>query len=484
MIMGSFRVGHLLLTIHSGHSFLPSSAITRPSPTIFLQAMPTCFIFLSTIITVNLTEDQILTLAPDEPSKKAGKELANPSKWVTRGASQLAIWGECQGSGSKPYQTQIDRTSIAFKCSCPSRKFPCKHGIALGLLFARQPDLFTPGDTPAWVTEWISKRVEKEEKKTVKKEGPVDEAAGAKRLEAREQKVADGIEELLLWIKDVIRNGIINLPDKPSTFWEGTARRMIDAQAPGLAGMVRNLGNTNFFREGWHSTFLESLLNIYLVAKGYHQKETLDPVVVQDLRNWIGFTVNQDALKEQPGVLDTWLVVAKQVSDENNLTVERNWLYGLNSNQYALVLQFIIRGQGATLLLSPGMHIEAELVFFPSTAPMRALIKRYIATTAKPPRQLLRGWKEVAETEAAICARFPVRSERPFIVQQLLPVPYNNQWWLKDSEGHIMLIKDDFTGLWDLLALSGGHPLDVAVIGKESIYQPVGVWHREHYKPL
>jgi hypothetical protein len=32
---------------------------------------------------VNLTEDQILTLAPDEASKKAGKDLANPAKWVS-----------------------------------------------------------------------------------------------------------------------------------------------------------------------------------------------------------------------------------------------------------------------------------------------------------------------------------------------------------------------------------------------------------------
>src|SRR6476469_9727229 len=80
------------------------------------------------------TSDRIIALAPDPSSAKAGRELANPRKWVTLGLNEAAIWGECQGSGSKPYRTQIDLIEPAFKCSCPSRKFPCKHALALFLL--------------------------------------------------------------------------------------------------------------------------------------------------------------------------------------------------------------------------------------------------------------------------------------------------------------------------------------------------------------
>jgi hypothetical protein len=382
---------------------------------------------------MNLTEEQILTLAPDESSKKAGKELANPSKWVTKGANEQAIWGECQGSGSKPYQTQIDLSNIAFKCSCPSRKFPCKHGIALGLLYARQQNLFAETTMPAWVDEWISKRSQKEEKKAEKKDKPVDEAAQAKRQQAREQKVADGIEELLTWIKDIVRNGIINIPEKGYQYWDGMAKRMVDAQAPGLAGMVRGLANIDYFKEGWQTNFLDALLNIYLIVKGYQNKDLLEPLVLQDVRASIGFTINQDELREKQGVKDVWLVAGKQISDDDNLTVERNWLYGINSNQYALVLQFIIRGQGAGVLLSPGMCIEAELVYFPSTSPLRALIKQQTTTNSKLPQQLFHSWKEVAETETTICAQLPVRTERPYAIQGLLPVYHDGKWWLKEK---------------------------------------------------
>jgi hypothetical protein len=84
---------------------------------------------------LNLSADELLRLAPDTASVKAAKGLVIPTKWPRLGYDEAAIWGECQGSGSKPYQTQIDLSEPAFRCSCPSRKFPCKHGLALGLLY-------------------------------------------------------------------------------------------------------------------------------------------------------------------------------------------------------------------------------------------------------------------------------------------------------------------------------------------------------------
>lgn len=433
---------------------------------------------------MNLTENQILTLAPDEASKKAGKDLANSSKWMTKGANGQALWGECQGSGSKPYQTQIDLKNIAFKCSCPSRKFPCKHGVALGLLAARQPSIFNETNAPSWVSEWIDKRTQKEEKKEEVKPREVDEAAQAKRQHAREQKVAYGIEELLVWISDIVRKGIMDMSEKGYPFWDGMARRMIDAQAPGLAGMVRSLGNINFFKEGWQSDFLDSLCNIYLVAKGYQHRNRLSPLVLQDIRTWIGFTVNQEDLKAQQSITDIWMVVSKQVAEEDNLIIERNWLYGLNTSQYALILQFLVKGQDGVFLLSPGMYIDAELVFYPSASPLRALIRHQISTSPKTPRQLYGSWKEVAQQDSLLCASFPVRSDRPYAVSQLVPVQYNGTWWLQDSSCDMMPLKENFKGIWKLLSISGGLPLDMVVVGKEKAYEPVGVWHYQTYKAM
>ena len=88
---------------------------------------------------------------------------------------------QCQGSGANPYQTQVDLQNIAFKCSCPSHKFPCKHSLGLLFLYASQPNLFSTGEEPAWVSEWLDKRANKAGEKKEKSDKPVDAAAQAKR---------------------------------------------------------------------------------------------------------------------------------------------------------------------------------------------------------------------------------------------------------------------------------------------------------------
>jgi hypothetical protein len=420
-------------------------------------------------------------LAPDESSKKSGKDLANSSKWISKGANEQALWGECQGSGSKPYQTQVDVANTTFKCSCPSRKFPCKHGLGLLLLYARERNSFTIKDAPGWVIEWLNKRTERQEKQEEKKEKPVDEVAQAKRQQARQSKVIDGVEELTGWMKDIIRNGIVSIPEKGPGFFENMSRRLVDAQAPGLAGMVRRLSEINFFIEGWPTRFMDQLLQIYMIVEGYKNSVSLDELLQQDVKTSIGFVQNQDELKERVGIMDTWLVLGKQVSEVDAVTTEKYWLHGKESNNYALLLQFIVRAQGVQYNLTPGMFIQAELVFFPSISPLRALIKRQIVTGPVSAFNKYNNWQQVAEMETGLNSVLPFRSERPFVISGLRPVRYNHQWWLQDADNNIMPVKNEYQNIWKLLSVTGGQPMDMAVLGKEDHFEPLGIWQHNEY---
>lgn len=188
--------------------------------------------------------EQILALAPDAGSIKSGKELATPRKWSSTGANELAAWGECKGSGKEPYQTQIDLNGPAFKCSCPSRKFPCKHALGLFLLFASQPGLFSQTSPPIWVSEWLAKRsprTEQSSKPKVAKEIDAEEKAQKqreakiRRAAKRGERILEGLEDLELWLQDLVRQGLAAMQAKPHNFWEARAARLVDAQAPGLA---------------------------------------------------------------------------------------------------------------------------------------------------------------------------------------------------------------------------------------------------------
>src|SRR5580658_2796754 len=95
------------------------------------------------------TAEQVLALAPDAAAVGPARELSSPAKWVPCGADAQAAWGEAKGSGAKPYQVAVDLNGPAFKCTCPSRKIPCKH--SLGLLLRLSAGQAPKGDQPDWV---------------------------------------------------------------------------------------------------------------------------------------------------------------------------------------------------------------------------------------------------------------------------------------------------------------------------------------------
>ncbi|WP_312879568.1 SWIM zinc finger family protein [Actinomadura luteofluorescens] len=109
------------------------------------------------------SREQVLGLAPDASSARAAGGVAKPAKWAATGCDDEAVWGECRGSGKSAYRTCADLTGPAFRCTCPSRKFPCKH--ALALLFLWSDGLVQAegapggaGNRPGWVAEWVADR--------------------------------------------------------------------------------------------------------------------------------------------------------------------------------------------------------------------------------------------------------------------------------------------------------------------------------------
>src|SRR5689334_6998187 len=182
------------------------------------------------------TPQQVLALAPDAAGAKAGQALASVRPWSGLGRDERAVWGLCQGSGKKPYETQVDLSEPAFKCSCPSRKFPCKHALGLLLLWSSS-DAVPAGARPPWAEEWLSSREQRAERpagRAERAEKPLDPERQAKRAAQREERGARGVEELRLWLGDVVRRGLAEAQRESWRFWDQAAARMVDAQAAGL----------------------------------------------------------------------------------------------------------------------------------------------------------------------------------------------------------------------------------------------------------
>src|SRR5918999_3931985 len=105
--------------------------------------------------------DAVESLAPDAASVRAGQKLASPGPWSGTGHDERLVWGLCQGSGKQPYQAQVDLQGPAFKCSCPSRKFPCKP--CLGLLLLWVGGGVPAGEAPDRGGGWVAEREQRVE---------------------------------------------------------------------------------------------------------------------------------------------------------------------------------------------------------------------------------------------------------------------------------------------------------------------------------
>jgi len=101
-----------------------------------------------------MTQAKVLSYSPDEANSKNALALANRSKWEHVGAFDgdegEVVWGEIKGSDGTIYHTRVGVDDFNFRCSCPSRKRPCKHALALGVLRADDPSVFKDAP-PDWV---------------------------------------------------------------------------------------------------------------------------------------------------------------------------------------------------------------------------------------------------------------------------------------------------------------------------------------------
>lgn len=432
---------------------------------------------------MDLTVQQVLAMAPDAAAAKAAKTVGNARHWQSVGRSEQALWGLCQGSAL--YQVQVELATLTAKCSCPSHKLPCKHSLGLLLLASSGGSDVPVAETPEWVAEWLKKRAGAAEQKQAKAartiEAPIDAAAAARRADKRLAQVTAGVEVLDVWLEDLVRNGLAELEQQPGSFWEGQAARLVDAQAPGLAGRVRRMAGIPRSGRDWPERMLAELGRLALLTHAFRRLDQLDPALQDDVRQQIGWTLSQDevALRGEH-VTDEWLVLGQWVEDEDpRIRTQRSWLLGMHTGRSALMLQFSPRPMLPPFaeVLIPGTCQEAELAFWPGAYPLRA---RFVARhgTPAPFVSPLPG----AETlEAALggvaraLACQPWLDHFPFALRGVMPSrDEEGRWHVRDHTGAALPLSGGEH--WPLLAHSGGAPCDLAGEWDGEAVRPLGAW--------
>ncbi|MBY3432890.1 SWIM zinc finger family protein [Rhizobium laguerreae] len=349
-----------------------------------------------------LSLSKIEAIAPDQGSLAAAKKLLKPSGWPTvcEDGDGL-VWGECQGSGSNPYRVCVTEDDAGYKCTCPSRKFPCKHSLALMWMRVEGKVPFTKGTAPVWVSDWLSRRrgpssagaatepkasiaaTEATEQEVVDPKTEAKAAAARDRSrQAREDTIAGGLEELSLWLSDVVAAGVATFASNPGPACRMMAQRLFDAKASGLGVMVvslpsRILALPEFSRA---VACVKELGVIHLIAEAYRRQKDLPERLKDDVRQMVGWNITREALLADEiaeRVETTWRVwLTRSELQPDKIRRIETWLHGDDGHD-AVLIDYVPASTGAAKSgYAVGEQFSSEIVYYPSPVPMRALISR------------------------------------------------------------------------------------------------------------
>lgn len=476
---------------------------------------------------MTLSKDKIEQIAPDQASLSAAIKLLKPANWpvTARNAAGSLLWGECQGSGATPYRVVVSPDDVGYKCSCPSRKFPCKHSLAIMLMSCEAANRFSEATTPDWVNDWVLRRrpkaasggpspsepgAEKPARsldaamaETAEPEKPVDPKAAARaeaqRLRAtenRETAVLEGLDDLERWISDELNAGLGGFAQRSATATKTVSTRLVDSKAHGLAQRLDNLA-TEIHRlpeQVRGDRIAERLGALQLIASAYRRQDRLPPSLRADVRRTVGWSQKREDLLADPEALrvaSTWIVIStRNEVQPDKLRRLETWLLNAcpidSAPRFALLVEFVPVSAGASgLPFATGEVLAGEVVFYPSPAPLRALMAQRASTdetTAWP--DMPAGLDAAFAAYETALAHVPWLDAWPLAANGLKLAQTNTRTLLlADAAGHTVPIDPRQTdaampllGLPDLSAVFVWDGVSAMLLAAET---PIGCWYED-----
>lgn len=459
--------------------------------------------------------EQVFALAPRPSDAVVAQSLAVAARWGSTGCDRQGVWGRCRGTGSEPYDCVVDHLAVTFSCSCPSRRRPCKHVLALLLLWVHGAVPWAEGTRPGHAAAWLTRsaaadttadaaattattarttsappasaRASTEASSTDSQPDSKPDAKPATKpaTSTRDERLARmraGLADLDRWLEDRVRTGLADPALASYRTWDHLAARLTDAQVGGLANRVRRTAGAVGAHPRWHEQVLAELGLLHLLASAGSNFAALSPARAESVAAAVGMLVRQaDVLAGVP-ITDHWFVAGRSDVCEDRIEVRRTYLYGRATGEWAMVLSFAAYGQSLDTSLPVGSVVHADLFRYPGALGLRALVGRRhgdelhgdeqrVDEPVDSPAALLSAGtvaQACAEVGAAVAAEPWI--ERYPVALRAAPTRAKDGWVLTDSAGSLPLVADVTGGLAALLACSGG-----AAVAVTAEWTPAGL---------
>ncbi|MFR1833652.1 MAG: SWIM zinc finger family protein [Lachnospiraceae bacterium] len=193
-----------------------------------------------------ITQQQILSMAPNPSAVNNARKISSGNGFVSRSHSQddTFYMGECKGSGKSNYIVSADfaeEEKPVFRCTCPSRQFPCKHSLAL-LFEMEAKKEFAICEIPESILEKRAKKEARELKKAEEsvqppKEKKINKSARTKKI----KRQLEGLTMLEKMVSDLLNGGLGTMGGVSLKTYRDLAKQLGDYYLPGPLNLMNQL---------------------------------------------------------------------------------------------------------------------------------------------------------------------------------------------------------------------------------------------------
>lgn len=421
--------------------------------------------------------------AVSDSKKNRATALAQATFFRNGGSFGHLIFGEMPAGEHCRHGVAANLESKRLYCTCSQYPKPCVHALALEMLDAPFPPV---DELPEWVTALLAGRGGDRMMQT-NNSGEKAAAQQQRRFE-RLERAAHGFDDLDTWLLDTMRRGLAAVVTEDAQWWKNIAERMADASMPGLSRTLRLLGDIPADAPDWADRTAAVLADCYLAVRAFRKRDQLPEPLLYDLQQYIGINTKKEAvLASGERVSDDWAVVGQIESVlEDKLLSRRSWLLGSRSGRFAQLLDYAFGGAGFPPGFAPGSVLRGTLAFYPSAYPLRAIAPDDLHELPEKIKALdgFGKFDTFATVYAAVLAEQPWLHLFPAAFNAILPYADKDRFFIADSREHVLPLKIPEDTGWQIMALSGGHPVSIFGEWDGDGLRPLGVLAEGRYVGL
>ena len=283
-----------------------------------------------------------------------------------------------------------------------------------------------------------------------------------------------GADELIVWLADVISNGITSLYNQPTDFWDGISKRMVDAQLSGVSNKIKHLRNVIGIED--EEYIIDLISEIYLIAKSLSKLDQFSSEAQLSFLNIGGYNITKKQLLNAARIQDEWLILGVVKGEEEKIKYRRTWIQGTKSKFMGLVLDYAWGKQDFMQNWQAGRTFIGDVRVYPGAYKMRVQVESHNHTP-----QLFNSYASYPNLEAFLkaytvaIATHPTIQRFPVCLKEIMVQIKGNQVCLVDNQLDSLTIICNEDTKWSLLSAGAGQKVQIFAEWDGRVFQPISM---------